>query len=75
MLKFLAILILVFGGVYVFFKYISRKLLSNFFKNAGMNPEQFKNQQNSNFSKQNDEVIYKKDETVILKGEAGKNKK
>lgn len=75
MLKILAILILIFGGIYLGFKYISRKLINNFFKNSGINPEQFQNQQRNNFNNQDNEVIYKKDDTVILKGEAGKNKK
>jgi len=75
MLKFLAILLLVFGGIYMLFKYISKKLIGSFFKNAGINPEQFKQQQQGFSNKENDEVLYKKDNTVILKGDAGKNKK
>lgn len=75
MLKFLVILLVIFGGIYFLFKYISKKLIGTFFKNAGIDPEQFKQQQNSNFKKENDEVLYQKDNTVILKGEAGKNKK
>ena len=77
MFKFLVIIFVIFGGIYLYllFKYISKKLIGTFFKNAGIDPEQFKQQQNSNFKKENDEVLYKKDNTVILKGEAGKNKK
>jgi len=75
MFKFLVIIFVIFGGIYLLFKYISKKLIGTFFKNAGIDPEQFKQQQNSNFKKENDEVLYKKDNTVILKGEAGKNKK
>ncbi len=73
MLKFIAILMLIFGGIYIVFKYLSRKLINNFFRNSGINPEQFQKQ--NNVYNQNDDVIYKKDETVILKGEAGKKKK
>lgn len=75
MFKFLVIILVIFGGIYFGFKYLSKKLINSFFKNAGIDPEQFQNQQRNNFNNQNGEVIYKKDETVILKGEAGKNRK
>ena len=78
MFKFLVIIFVIFGGIYLLFKYISKKRIGTFFKNAGIDPEQFKQQKgnfNNNYKKENDEVLYQKDNTVILKGEAGKNKK
>ena len=75
-MKFLLILLLIFGGIYLMFKYFTRKVLNTFVKNMGIDPEQMKNQnQQNNFRNQNDEVLYQKGETVVLKGEAGKEKK
>lgn len=74
----LLILFSVFGGIYIIYrlvKYFSKRLINNFFKNMGVNPEAFKQQQRNNFQNQNDEVVYQKGETVVMKGEAGKNKK
>lgn len=75
-IKALAIMLLIFGGIYFFFKYISKKLVNNFLKNMGVNPEAFQNQANqNNFNRnKNDEVIYQSGDTTISKGEAGKNK-
>lgn len=74
----LLILFSVFGGIYFIYrlvKFFSKRLINNFFKNMGVNPEAFKQQQRNNFQNQNDEVVYQKGETVVMKGEAGKNKK
>lgn len=75
-IKALAIMLLIFGGIYFFFKYISKKLVNNFLKNMGVNPEAFQSQANqNNFNRnKNDEVIYQSGDTTISKGEAGKNK-
>lgn len=75
-IKALAIMVLIFGGIYFFFKYISKKLVNNFLKNMGVNPDAFQNQPNqNNFNRnRNDEVIYQSGDTTISKGEAGKNK-
>ena len=58
------------------FKYFTRKVIKTFMNNMGMNQEAFKNQtQQNSFNNQNGEVLYQKGETVVLKGEAGKEKK
>lgn len=75
-MKFLLILLLIFGGIYLLFKYFTRKVIKTFMDNMGMNQEAFKNQtQQNSFNNQNGEVLYQKGETVVLKGEAGKEKK
>jgi hypothetical protein len=75
-MKFLVILLLIFGGIYLLFKYFTRKVIKTFMNNMGMNQEAFKNQtQQNSFNNQNGEVLYQKGETVVLKGEAGKEKK
>ena len=57
-------------------KYFTRKVIKTFMNNMGMNQEAFKNQtQQNSFNNQNGEVLYQKGETVVLKGEAGKEKK
>ncbi len=66
MVKFFVILLAIFVGVLLIFTYVLKKL-KNFFG-------QFQPQQSQSSPRRSEEnVIYKHDDVVVLKGEAAKN--
>lgn len=76
MLKFLLILLIVFIAIIIGLRIVFKKFISSF---LGANREQggsFRQNPNEEAERRKrDDIIYDKDNVVVLKGEAGKNRK
>lgn len=67
MSKLLIILLIIGGGAFLAYKYVQRKFF-RFFDKVSQNSVK------ENEKKESEEVLFKKDNLVVLKGEAGKKK-
>jgi uncharacterized protein YpmB len=70
-MKFLVILLGIFLAVFLFIAWIFKKIISLFmpFRAASAKKDNFSQEQHN---RQDSTVIYKKDDVVVMKGDAGK---